>query len=328
MAVKCLKNEMRTCGLHLKVRAVFAALLTTVLFSISVVCGHRSARLIGGTEANFWRLASATLFLSIWAYGFGHGLEGEAFPTLLLSGIIGIGIGDVALFQALPRLGSRLSLLLIQTLTAPFGALIEWLWLKTTLTPWQIGCGLAILAGVGVALTPGKGSTRTRRELIVGTVSCLVAALGGASGAVLSRKAYAIIHATAGFHLDGANAAFQRIVGGLLVAGICLLVVKRREFRIQTRVSRENIFQVSRKKWLGVWPWVLANSLAGQTLGVSCMQWALENTPTGVVLAIIATTPIVVIPFALVFEGERPTRHSLAGGVIAVTGVVALVLNR
>jgi len=107
------------------VRAVFAAFLTTILFSISVISGHRSAKLIGGTEANFWRLTCATLFLAFWAYGFGIGLEGNAFPLFFLSGIIGIGIGDVALFQALPRLGSRLSLLLIQCLTAPFDALIE-----------------------------------------------------------------------------------------------------------------------------------------------------------------------------------------------------------
>jgi len=77
---------------------VFAAFLTTILFSISVVCGHLSAKLIGGTEANFWRLTSATLFLSIWAYGFGIGIGGEAFPVFLLSGILGIGVGDVAPF--------------------------------------------------------------------------------------------------------------------------------------------------------------------------------------------------------------------------------------
>src|SRR4029077_8969343 len=131
-----------------KVCAVFPAFLTTILFSISVVCGHRSAKLIGGTEANFWRLTTATFLLGIWAYGHGIGLAGDAFPIFFLSGIMGIGVGDVALFQALPRLGSRLSLLLIQCLTAPFGALIEWGWLGTTLSTWQIVCGLAILVGV------------------------------------------------------------------------------------------------------------------------------------------------------------------------------------
>src|SRR5205085_10737845 len=152
-------------------------------------------------------------------------------------------------------------------------------------------------------------------------------ALGGAWGAVLSRKAYALAHLS-GQPIDGANAAFQRIVGGLLVGAICLLIVKRREFRIQARAPHNLVLEASKKKWRGVWPWVLVNSIAGQTLGVSCMQWALETTPTGIVLAIIAVTPIVVIPFTLVLEGERPTVHSLVGGAIAVAGVVGLTLSR
>src|SRR5712675_872446 len=117
------------------------AFLTTIFFSISVVCGHRSARLLGGTEANFWRLVCAACFLGIWAVGFGQGVAGEALPVFLLSGIIGIGVGDVALFQALPRLGPRLTLLLVQCLTAPFAATIEWLWLGTVLRPAQMFFG-------------------------------------------------------------------------------------------------------------------------------------------------------------------------------------------
>ncbi len=306
---------------------MFAAFLTTILFSISVVCGHRSAKLIGGTEANFWRLTCATIMLGIWSYGFGDGLAGAAFPLFLLSGILGIGAGDVALFQALPRLGSRLSLLLIQCLTAPFGALIEWGWLGTTLTLWQILCGLTILAGVGVALTPGEHLRLTRRDLAAGVAFSTLAALGSALAAVLSRKAYIIAHA-AGQPIDGANAAFQRIVGGLFLGAICLLVVKRRMLRLQAHAPHEMVVEVSKKKWRGVWPWVLVNSLAGQTLGVSAMQWALETTPTGIVLAIIALTPLVVIPFARVLENERITAQSLAGGAIAVVGVIGLTLAK
>ena len=113
---------------------MLAAFLSTLLFSVSVICGHRSAKLIGGSEANFWRLALAALFLGIWSYAGGVGLGGAALPMFLLSGIVGIGVGDVALFQALPRLGSRLSLLLIQCMGAPSAALIEWAWLRTPLT--------------------------------------------------------------------------------------------------------------------------------------------------------------------------------------------------
>ncbi len=46
---------------------MFAALLTTLLFATSAVCGYRTSKQIGGVEANFWRIALATLFLTLWA---------------------------------------------------------------------------------------------------------------------------------------------------------------------------------------------------------------------------------------------------------------------
>jgi drug/metabolite transporter (DMT)-like permease len=79
---------------------------------------------------------------------------------------------------------------------------------------------------------------------------------------------------------------------------------------------------------LKLWPWVLVNSLAGQTVGVSCMQWALENTPTGIVTAIIAMTPIVMLPLARIFEGERIAAREIIGGLIAVAGVIGLAFWR
>ena len=44
---------------------MLAALLSTLLFSISAICGQRSARQIGGVEANFWRICIAATFLGI-----------------------------------------------------------------------------------------------------------------------------------------------------------------------------------------------------------------------------------------------------------------------
>lgn len=233
----------------------------------------------------------------------------------------------MGLFQALPRLGSRLSVLLIQCLTAPLAALVEWLWLGTALRPAQIAFGLLILAGVGLALLPSEHVKIERRVWIIGTLFSLLGAVGGAWGAVLSRKAYSVADGL-NEPLDGGNAAFQRIVGGLLIAAVGVLVAKRRLIQVQAQAPRELVLAAAKHKWRGVWPWVLVNGIAGQTLGVSFMQRALETTPTGIVLAIIAMTPIAVIPVALVLEGERPTMHSLIGAVIAVAGVIGLVLVR
>jgi drug/metabolite transporter (DMT)-like permease len=306
---------------------VFAAFLATLLFTISVTCGHRTAKLIGGVEANFWRLALATCFLGLWAYLGGSGLGGDAFPIFLISGLVGIGVGDAGLFQALPRLGSRLSLLLLQCLTAPLAAVVEWLWLGTTLDVPQVICMLVILAGVGVALAPGEHLTIPRRTLVVGVIFAVIGATGNGLGAVISRKAYAVAHESAQT-IDGGTAAFQRILGGLLVAAVLLLVAKRQFVRLPE--SAGDVFDTTsaRDKWRRIWPWVLMNSLAGQTLGVSCMQWALESTPTGIVMSIVALTPLTVIPFARVFEQEKITARSLAGGAFAVVGVIGLTWTK
>jgi drug/metabolite transporter (DMT)-like permease len=306
---------------------MFAAFLSTLLFSVSVISGHRTARIIGGVEANFWRLALATVFLGMWAFSGGVGLSGAAFPWFLLSGIIGIGVGDAGLFQALPRLGSRLSLLLIQCLTAPVGAVIEWLWLGTTLHALQWLGVVVILAGVGAALAPSEHLHLPRRQLVVGVLFALLGVAGNALGVVLSRKAYLVARANEET-LDGGTAAFQRILGGLVLAAVFLLLAKRQHvFAAGVKPSPESNATL-RDKWRRIAPWVLLNSLAGQTLGVSCMQWALETTPTGIVMAIVALTPLTVIPLARIFEGEKITWRAVGGGVVAVAGVVLLVLTR
>jgi drug/metabolite transporter (DMT)-like permease len=306
---------------------MFAALLTTLLFSVSTICGYRTSKQIGGVEANFWRACLAAIFLAIWANIFGTGFEGAAFPIFVLSGLIGIGLGDSGYFQALPRLGSRPTVLLTQCLTAPFAILIEWLWLGTTLNPSELFCIAVILIGVAVALASGDHLKIAPCRMFAGILCTIVAALGGALGAVLSRKAYAIARAV-GEHPDAGTTGYQRVIGGTIALGILLLIVKWRGAHLHGGVLETKTLNISRDKWRRLWPWVLANSLAGQTLGVSCMQWALETTPTGIVTAIIAMTPIVLLPMTLVVDGERIGLRPVVGALIGVTGVIGLTLWR
>ncbi|HVU28702.1 MAG TPA: DMT family transporter [Verrucomicrobiae bacterium] len=302
---------------------MLAALLTTLLFAISAICGHRSATQIGGVEANFWRIGLATLFLALWANLFGDGIAGDAFPLFALSGLFGIGLGDTGYFQALPRLGSRRTVLLVQCFTPPFAALIEWLWLGTKLNPAEIISITVILAGVIVALAPGDHLKIEPHRLKTGIICSLIAAFGGALGVVLSRKAYYVLQA-AGQHLDPGTTGYQRVLGGILVPGGILIALKWRSARAHGGILEEKTLRISREKWKRIWPWVLANSLAGQTLGVTAMQWAIEHTPTGIVTAIVATTPIVLLPMTRLVDGEKIGIRSLAGALIAVAGVIAL----
>jgi drug/metabolite transporter (DMT)-like permease len=301
-----------------------AALFTTLLFSFSAICGHRTATRLGGVEANFWRILGSAVFLAFWAHAFGSGTAGKAFPWFILSGLAGIGLGDTAYFQALPRLGSRRTVLLTLCLIAPAAALVEWLWLGTRLSLAEMACVAVILAGVVIALAPGDHLHIAPRRFWSGILASVIAAFGGALAAVLTRKAYFIAHA-AGEHPDPGTTGYQRVIGGTVALSLIFLAVKwRHACRRGDDDQMKDSFS-AREKWQ-LWPWVLANSLAGQTIGVSCMQWALETTPTGIVTAIIATTPIVMLPLSRVFEGEKITMRSLAGGLVAVTGVIGLTV--
>ena len=292
------------------------ALFATLLWSISVVCATRSTRYLGSAVANLTRLCLATVLLGLWAHVFGKGLGGAGLGFFLWSGFVGFGLGDFALYEALPRLGTRLTLLLAQCLAAPIGALIEWLWLGTSLSVAQSLAGLVILAGVAIALAPRNHLHLDRKQLLNGISFGVLAAVGQGGGAVLSRKAFLVVE-QAGQNIDGGTAAYQRILGGIGVAAI---------YFVWLRVRSKTANVANRLAWPKAWPWVLANTLGGPVIGVSCYQWALATAPTGIVLAIVATVPLVAIPFTYRFEGDRPGWQSVIGGCIAVAGVIRLAL--
>jgi drug/metabolite transporter (DMT)-like permease len=290
------------------------AFLTTLFYSMSAVAGSRLSRALGGVYANFIRMVFAMVLLGLYAHTAGGGFQGKALPYFLISGLIGFGIGDLALYQAYPLIGSRLCVILVHCLAAPIAATVEWFWLGTILTPLQIVCSCVILVGVALALAPSEHLHIPRAMLIEGIALGIVAAICQAGSSVISRKAYEVLrlsHESVG----GITAAYQRIWGGIPIAAMSFVWMRMRE-----RGPRKSFFELMR----GRWKWLAINGTAGPALGVSCFQWALATTPTGIVLPIVALTPLAIIPFSMRFEGEKPSLRSLAGAVIAVIGVVGL----
>jgi len=316
---------------------MLAALLCTVFFSASAVSARKTTEHIGGTEANFTRLIFAPILMLLVALSFGPALAGYWHPTLFgllfLSGAIGFGVGDIALFQAFPLIGSRLTTLIVHCVSVPVAVTIEYLWLGTTLTAGQIACAVVILAGVAVALAPRENLHIKRNDLYKGISWGLIAAVGQGFGAgVLSRYIYKLakdmdtpqLLPLDGFHA-GIIVAVQRMLGGMVFSGLCLIAFRA---WLRRRPHSKNIGNLTRRdnQWRPALPWLLATGLAGPALGVTCYQWALLDNPTGVVLPIIAATPLVVIPFAILMKEEKPSWRALIGGVIAVGGVVGMVL--
>lgn len=303
---------------------MLASFLAAFFFALNATCAGRSVGLSGPARANTGRLIVAALVLGGFAHTLGHGFDSVSVGWFALSGIIGMGLGDLGVYGALPLLGARLTVLMTQCLAAPLAALGEWLWLGTRLTAAQILWGLLILAGVALALAPSKASPPRVRVRPVGFLLGLLAACGQGFGALVSRKGVNVADAageaaqTAAF---GITAAYWRIL-----AGLAFVLVWFGLLRWLGRLPpAPDAAGVSRGRIAG---WMVVNGLAGPVLGVGCYQWALATTPSGIVLPIAATAPLIAIPLAYWFEGDRPTLRAILGGVVAVAGCVALTAAR
>lgn len=293
------------------------AFATTLLFAASAVLAQKSQQAVGPARANLGRLGLGVLCLGAWAYTFGQGHSGPALGIFLLSGLAGMGIGDLAYFSALPFLGARLTTTMNQCLSVPVAIAVEWVWLGTRLDGAQFAAISVILAGIVVALIPTKKNPPRVQVRPIGIILGVIAAVGQGIGAVLSRHGFEVT-AAAGAELDGLTAAYQRILGGVFVT-VAWFAVKAWLERDRAPVAAPP---------LRAHGWILVHALAGPVLGMGTFQLALATTPSGIVLPIAACAPLAVIPLAYWFEGERPSKRSVAGGILAVVGAVALALAR
>jgi drug/metabolite transporter (DMT)-like permease len=293
---------------------MFGALGTTLFFALTPVFANRAAQLLGSLQANFWRLLVAAALLGAWAHLAGRGLGGVAFGWFVLGGVVGFGVGGIAMFQSLPRLGSNISTLIVQCGSAVTAASVEWAWLGTKLTAPQLLCAAVTLAGIAIGLLPRSMPRVAPSQWRSGIMWAALSAVGQGVGAVISRKAFAVA-AAAHDKIDPGSAAYQRALGGLAIAALSLVVLMWR---------RERSPGTSRSAW----PWVGANALTGPVFGVTCYQWALRTTPAGIVQPIVAAAPLLTVPFAALLEGTRPRASYYFGAVLAAAGVTGLSLWR
>ncbi len=304
---------------------VLPAFLATFFFALNATCANHSIRLIGTLRANLSRLVIGTAVLGLFAHTLGRGFSSAGTAWFFVSGVVGLGVGDLGSYAALPLLGSRLTVLMIQCLAAPLAAIGEWWWLGTRLSAAQILCGAAILSGVALAIAPSRENPPRVRVRPIGLLYGFIGACGqGLGAALLSRKAV-MVAAAAGESVTnvtfGLTAAYERLVAGLAFTLGWFLVL-----RLLRRLPLPPVPHSPHPTARSPFFWAVANGLAGPVAGVGCYQWALSTTPSGVVLPIAATTPLVSIPIAFWLEGDRPSRRSILGGLIAVAGCVVLTI--
>lgn len=293
-----------------------AALAAACLWAIASVVYARLGARIPPLQLNLIKgIIAITLFV------FTILVTGELFPSiatvpiclLLLSGVIGISLGDTAFFTTINILGPRRTLLM-QTLTSPLSAILGLIFLQEELNVLA-SCGI-LLTILGVAWVVTERTTDVKHisavEFRRGIVFGLLTAIAGAVGAVLSRNAFSIAaQLNADAQINPLWAALLRLSAGIFILLIWASRKQSTDFRLNnlrdSRVIAGTLFAAFCGTYLGIW----------------LQQTAIKLTSVGIATTLLQTSPIFVIPFAILM-GEKVSIRAILGVFISIAGIALL----
>ena len=289
-----------------------ACLLGAGMWAVAVAIFRRPIQQFGAPAVNLVKSVIATLLLGLTVVVTGQAgvLAGAgAVPLGLIaaSGLIGLTLGDTALFAAVGRIGPYRTMLL-QTLAPVFTALFAVLWLDTVPTGREILGAFVILSGVLMVITPARGSApgpvAGGGSLRTGYLFGILSALGQGVGIVLAKDGMETI--------PFVPATFFRLV--VAAAGLVILTAMSGRLRRVLHAVRD-------RRSLGR---MAGASFLGTYLAMMCMMAGVWLAPPAVSATLLSTTPV----FSL-FIDAKATREKIAprkilGTFIAILGVALL----
>ncbi|PID80100.1 hypothetical protein CSA17_05230 [bacterium DOLJORAL78_65_58] len=293
---------------------IMALLAATIFAWISILFTTAGQRL-GVTLVNMLRLPGAVICL-----GLSHlALTGHIYPQgvpfsdqlwIGISGIVGLAIGDSALFRAFITIGPRRSMTMM-ALAPIFTVSIAWGALGEELGPWTLVGIAMVIAGVIVATrgreSGGHFANLETAVLTRGLLLALVASVGQGLGSVFAKMGMTGTSA-ASVGVDPLGATLIRLVWAAGAYG--LVVLPRQNLRTFFLPLRDRVGAAA----IGV------AILMGPFISVWISLVAIKNTEAGIAQVLLGTMPLLVIlPSWLVYK-DRPTPKMLVGVIMAVAG--------
>ena len=289
-----------------------AALLTAVCWMVTALSFESAGKRVGSVSVNFIRLCFAMVFFMLYSFFF----RGIIFPSdatssawfwLLLSGLVGLVMGDLLLFRAFIVVGSRVSML-IMSLVPPLTALTGWIVMGELMSLFNyFGMGLTIF-GISLVIL-GRDSGKKQMKFTHPAKGILFAfggAVGQAVGLVLSKY---------GMGTYSAFAATQiRVIAGFFGFVLIIFFTKRWSYVFSALKNQQAMSRI------------LLGSFFGPFLGVSFSLLAVQYITTGAASTIMSIVPVLIIAPAVILFKEKITLKEVVGAVIAVVGVALFFL--
>ncbi|MCG2838624.1 DMT family transporter [Photobacterium sp. WH77] len=288
------------------------ALAAALLWAISSLISVTPSRHLGAFAYSRWRMACVTVMLSAMAFvnGGWASMTLDLALVMALSGLIGIFIGDTALFACFNRIGPRRGGLLFSC-HAVFSALLG-IWLfDETLLGWKLVGALLVFAGVVTAILFGQKSQKHQIEAITGSLAIavvlgLTAALCQSLGAIIAKPAMQTT-------LDPVAASAMRMATALAAHSVL-------------RLSGASIAKPLQPINLPILGMVALNGFLAMAVGMTLILFALQHGDVGMVALLSSTTPIMILPLLWIYTRHRPPGAAWLGALLAVIGT-GLILS-
>lgn len=284
------------------------ALLSALLWAVASVLLTIGAKRLHVLPLNMVRCAVSTAFF--WALlPFYGGLEAlAAIPAgawiwLVVSVVALLVLGDTLYFRSMDLAGVSWAMP-VASINPLVAVLLASLFLDEPLTWTLLGGALLVVAGVTLLSRPTGQATAGRTvepaARRVGLLMALATALLWGVGQVTLKPA------TAGMHSVVANAVRQPL-GLLMLVGLSLSGGRWRDLR---RLDRRS------------WAVILVASLVGTGLGTLFFVMAIQTAGAGRTAVLTSSTPLLAMPFSMLWLQERPTRWTLTGTLLTTAGIV------
>lgn len=290
------------------------ALGAAACWAVTGLISVPQSRHLGAFAFTRWRMGLVFVALAPVAW-FSGGLQHISFADLgilVLSGLVGIFVGDTALFASMNRLGPRRTGVLFAT-HAFFSALLGFLFLDERMGVQALVGGVLVVAGVMTAIAWGTRKDESHHfEALqghwpTGVALGLLAALCQAGGSFIAKPVMAA----------GADplAAMVVRVGVTCLAHLLLLWSGVGLARAQGAMTA---------RVLGL---VLLSGAIGMGLGMSLVLLALRHGDVGMVGILSSVSPMLVLPLLWRYLGRAPARGAWWGAAMTVGGTVLVLLR-
>ncbi len=311
----------RVPGLALGLGAAFSWALATTLWKRPIVE-------FGAVATNFFKVtvASVMLWVTLWSVVEvpSELLWSSSAWWAMLSGIIGLAIGDAFLFKSVRLLGAQPATVLM--LLGPVcSAVLGACFFEEQLRWWQMLAILGVTAGVLLVIrgrvAPATRAEEDRRATAWGVAAGLTAASLNALGFLVSKDATTEIRDG----LPELSGTAEHLAAALVVSTLRMTaaMVAMGVFGGLAGQAKawSRLFVATRRR-----PRLLIAVFIGTYLGVFLAQSSLVSLPASVTVCLTSTTPLFLLPLAVWFLKERYRWVAVAGTVVAVAAIPFLVL--